>query len=249
MLLAANWAVPASAQPRKPTVILVHGAFAESASWTPVIVELEKAGYPVIAAANPLRGLANDAAYVASIVKATPGKVVLVGHSYGGAVISGAAKDQPNVKALVIVAGFALEVGESAAAIGSKFPTGTLGQALADPVVQADGSKDLYISNSKFRLQFAADVPAVEAAIMAATQRPITEAAFTEPARAAAWKTIPTRFIYGLEDKNIPKEALAFMAERARSRETVEVPGASHVVMISHPHAVAAMIDRAARAE
>jgi pimeloyl-ACP methyl ester carboxylesterase len=151
------------------------------------------------------------------------------------------------VKALVFVAGYAPDVGESAVSISTRFPEGTLGQALAKPVLQQDGAKDLYIEPAKFWAQFAADVPKREAAQMAAAQRPVLEAALGEPASAAAWKGLPSWFIYGSLDKNIPRSAQAFMAKRANARETIEVKGASHVVMISHPREVAALIERAAQ--
>ncbi len=251
ILVLAGWSGTAAAQaaaqaPARPTVVLVHGAFAESSSWNPVIAELLKDGYPVIAAANPLRSVKGDASYLTSILSSIPGDVVLVGHSYAGLVMTQAAADAPNVKSLVYVAGYAPEVGESAASISSRFPEGTLGQALAPPVRQADGSNDIYIDQGKFWAQFAADVPQSAAAKMAASQRPIIEAALGETVTTAAWKTKPTWFIYGALDKNIPRSAQAFMARRAKARETVEVPGASHVVMISHAGKVAAMIKRAA---
>lgn len=251
LLAAASWSVSLGAQPTeqtaKPTIVLLHGAFAESASWNGVITKLMKDGYPVIAAANPLRSVKSDADYLSSIVSSISGDVILVGHSYAGVVISVAAVEAPNVKSLVYVAGYAPDVGESAATIAGRFPEGTLGQALAKPVVQADGSKDLYIAPAKFWAQFAADVPESDAAEMAATQRPITESALGEPVAAAAWRSKPSWFIYGSLDKNIPRSAQAFMAKRANAKETVEINGASHVVMISHPDQVAAIIERAAK--
>lgn len=237
---------PAVAQP-KPTVVLVHGAFADSGSWNDVIKNLEADGYPVIGAANPLRSVKGDADYVSAILSGVKGPIVLVGHSYGGAVISGAAKGHDNVKALVYVAAFAPEAGESVIQLSGKFPGGTLGSALAQPVGLPDGGSDLYIDQAKFRDQFAADVPAPQAKLMAAGQRPIAEAALKEPAGSPAWKTIPSWFVYGSSDKNIPAAALGWMAERAGSKETVVVKGASHVVMVSHPEAVAKLIKHAAR--
>jgi pimeloyl-ACP methyl ester carboxylesterase len=252
LLVLAGWAGTGAAQapPKtqtRPTVVLVHGAFAESSSWNSVVGELLKDGYPVIAAANPLRSVKGDAAYLTGILSSIPGEVILVGHSYAGLVMTEAAAAAPNVRSLVYVAGYAPDVGESAVTISGRFPEGTLGPSIAPPVTYADGGKDLYIDQAKFRAQFAADVPEGEAARMAATQRPILEAALAEPVSVAAWKTKPSWFIYGALDKNIPRSAQAFMAERAKARETIEVPGASHVVMISHPDKVAAMIKRAAR--
>jgi pimeloyl-ACP methyl ester carboxylesterase len=230
----------------KPTIVLVHGAFAESSSWNPVIAELTAKGYPTIAAANPLRGLKSDASYVASVVRSVSGPVVLVGHSYGGSVISNAATGASNVKALVYVAAFAPDKGESAITLSAKFPGSTLGPALAAPVVLADGTNDLYIQQAKLPAQFAADLPVAEARRMAATQRPVTEAALNEASGEAAWKTIPSWFIYGEADKNIPAAALEFMAKRAGAQKSIGVRGASHVVMLSHPKEVAAVIEEAA---
>ncbi|MFR0687795.1 alpha/beta fold hydrolase [Enterobacterales bacterium AE_CKDN230030158-1A_HGKHYDSX7] len=234
------------AAPVKPTVVLVHGAFADASSWNGVTRILEKDGYPVIAAANPLRGVASDGAYVGNIVGSVKGPVVLVGHSYGGNVISAAASDRSNVKALVYVAAFAPEKGESAAELAGKFPGSTLGPTLAAPVALPGGGKDLYIQQDRFHDQFAADVPAGEAALMAAAQRPVTEAALNEKAGAAAWKAIPSWFVYGDQDRNIPPQAMAFMAQRAQAKDVDVVAGASHVVMVSHPDAVARSIEKAA---
>ena len=231
------------------TIVLVHGAFAESASWNGVISELLAQGYPVIAAANPLRGVKRDADYIAGIIKGIAGPVVLVGHSYGGMVISTAANGNSNVKALVYVAGFAPEEGESAVDLTGRFPGATLGPTLAPPIVLPDGGKDLYIQQDKFHAQFAADVPEAEAKQMAATQRPITEFALNEASGAPAWKTIPSWFIFGDLDKNIPAAAQSFMAQRAGAKETVKVQGASHVVMVAQPEAVAKLIVSAASAK
>jgi pimeloyl-ACP methyl ester carboxylesterase len=239
----------AHAQEAKPTIVLVHGAFADASSWNGVISILEKDGYPVVAVANPLRGVRNDADYVASIVSGIEAPVVLVGHSYGGSVISEAVGGNTEVKALVYVSAFAPDIGETAAELAGKFPGSTLGPTLAPPVSLPGGGKDLYIQQDRFRDQFAADVPDAEAKLMAVTQRPITEAALNEPQTGAAWKNIPSWFIYGDKDKNIPPEASAFMAARAHSRETVVIKGASHVVMVSNPTPVAKLIENAAEAE
>ena len=239
------FASPAMAE-QKPTIVLVHGAFAESNSWNGVIKALEADGYPVIGAANPLRGVKGDAAYVSAILSGIKGPVVLVGHSYGGHVISGAANGHDNVKALVYVAAFAPEAGESAVDLSGKFPGSTLAPTLDDPVVLPDGGHDLYIDQAKFPEQFAADVPAEEARLMAAGQRPIAEAALKEPAGEPAWKQIPSWFVYGDADRNIPPAALSWMAERAKSSDTVVVKGGSHVVMVSHPDVVAHLIEKAA---
>jgi pimeloyl-ACP methyl ester carboxylesterase len=252
-VVALHLSAPASAatsgaRAARPTVVLVHGAFAESASWNDVARDLRARSFPVVAAANPLRGVKSDADYVAAIVGSIQGPVVLVGHSYGGSVISAAAAGKPNVKALVFVAAFAPEVGESAVDLSGKFPGSTLGPTLAAPVVLPDGAKDLYIQQDKFGKQFAEDVPPALAQLMAVSQRPITEGALGEAAPAAAWKTVPSWFIYGDRDKNIPPAALAFMAERAKSVKTVVVKGASHVVMTSRPKLVSRLIAEAAGA-
>jgi pimeloyl-ACP methyl ester carboxylesterase len=230
----------------KPTVVLVHGAFAGSSSWDNVAVKLIAEGYPVVAVANPLRGVKSDAIYVSNLLDSIAGPVILVGHSYGGNVISYAAIGKSQVKALVYVSGVAPDVGESASTLVGKFPGSTLGPTLAPPVVLTDGSKDLYIRQDKYHAQFAADVPLKESMLMAATQRPVTEAALNESGGTPAWKTIPSWFLYGSLDKNIPPAVHAFMAKRAGAKRAVEVKGASHVVMISHPEALVALIDEAA---
>ncbi|MGY2736627.1 alpha/beta fold hydrolase [Sphingomonas sp. UYP23] len=230
----------------KPTIVLVHGAFAGASSWNGVITDLKRDGYPVIAAANPLRSVKGDANYIATLVKSVKGPVVLVGHSYGGEVISVAAADVHNVKALVFIAGYAPEVGESGVSLSTRFPTGTLGETLAPPVLLSDGTHDLYIDQARYWKQFAADVPQADAVPMAVNQRPVTQEALGEPVAAFSWASVPSWFMWGSLDRNIPAALHAFMAKRAKAREAVQVAGASHVVMISHPHEVAKMIERAA---
>jgi pimeloyl-ACP methyl ester carboxylesterase len=229
----------------KPTIVLVHGAFAESSSWNGVISLLLEDDYPVLAVANPLRGVKSDAEYVKSILHELEGDVVLVGHSYGGIVMSNAATGDERVKALVFVGGYALDAGEAAAAVTGRYEGGTLGETLTSFELP-DGERDLYILQSKYRAQFAADVPAEEAARMAATQRPIVEAALNEAAGEPAWRTIPSWFLFGSEDKNIPVALHRFMAERARSRRTVELEGGSHSVGIPEAAAVVELINEAA---
>ncbi|MBX5168492.1 alpha/beta hydrolase [Rhizobium sp. NZLR1b] len=230
----------------KPTVVLVHGAFADASSWNGVITRLEKDGYPVVAVANPLRSVTSDGDYVRKVVAGLKTDVVLVGHSYGGVVINEAAAHSANVKSLVFVAAFAPDVGETALALSGKFPGSTLAPTLAEPVLLDGGVKDLYIKQGEFHDQFAADVSKAEGKLMAATQRPITDKALGEASTSATWKNIPSWFVYGDADKNIPPAALAWMAERAGSKETVVVKGASHVVMVSHPDKVAKVIEDAA---
>lgn len=237
-----------SSQHRKPTVVLVHGAFADSTSWNGVVKKLKRDGYPVVAAANPLRGLSSDAAYLKDLLAGIDGPVVLAGHSYGGSVISNAANGAHNVKALVYIAAFLPEQGESAVELSGKFPGSTLGEALRPiPVTLPDGSQgaDLYIEQAKFHDQFAADVPEDTTDLMAVSQRPVTSAALEEGAAEPAWKTIPSWVLVATEDLNIPPQAQTFMAERAKAH-TVEVR-ASHAVSVSHPKDVADIIERAAR--
>ncbi|MEV4329121.1 alpha/beta hydrolase [Streptomyces sp. NPDC049597] len=247
----ANGAAEAAEAARhaKPTIVLEHGAFADGSSWNGVIADLHAAGYPVVAAANPLRGPASDAAALRTVLDHVKGPKVLVGHSYGGNVISQAATDDPEVKALVYVAAFLPAPGESALELTGKYPGSTLPDAL-DPVTyqQADGSTatDLFIQQDKFRDQFAADVPSEQAALMAAEQRPVAQAALEEKATTAAWKTKPTWDIVTTRDLNIPAAVQRFMAKRAHAH-TVEI-AASHSVAVSHPHLVADVIEEAARA-
>ncbi|WP_409468649.1 alpha/beta fold hydrolase [Streptomyces sp. HC307] len=233
---------------RKPTVVLVHGAFADSTSWNGVVKKLKREGYPVVAAANPLRGLSSDAAYLKDLLAGIDGPVVLAGHSYGGAVISSAAHGADNVKALVYIAAFLPAKGESAAELAAKFPGSTLGEALRPvPITLPDGSQgaDLYIEQAKFHDQFAADVPENTTELMAVTQRPVTNAALEEGASEPAWKTIPSWVLVATEDLNIPPKTQTYMAERAKAH-TVEVR-ASHAVSVSRPDEVAQLIQKAAR--
>lgn len=226
----------------RPTIVLVHGAFAGSASWGRVIGPLLRAGNPVIAAANPLRGLASDAAAVSDLVRTIDGPVVLVGHSYGGAVISNVDAGAGAIAGLVYVAGFAPAPGESAVTLTGLYPGSTLGDALR-PVPLRDGTTDLYISPEHFHAQFAADLPERQAAQMAAAQRPVTQEALSEPSGARPlWKELPAWFLLGTEDRSIPAAAQRFMAERAGAHRTIEVPGASHAVPVSHPEATAQLI-------
>lgn len=233
----------------KPTVVLEHGAFADGSSWNGVIADLRADGYPVVAAADPLRGPASDAAALRTVLGHVKGPQIVVGHSYGGNVISEAATGAPDVKALVYVAAFLPAPGESALELTDKFPGSTLPDAL-DPVTyqQADGSTatDLYIQQDKFRHQFAADVPAKQAALMAAGQRPVAQAALEEKATTAAWKSKPSWDIITTKDLNIPAAVQRFMAERAHAH-TTEV-AASHSVAVSHPRLVTDVIERAAHA-
>ncbi|WP_151477866.1 alpha/beta fold hydrolase [Streptomyces albicerus] len=247
---SGSGAASASASGVKPTIVLEHGAFADTSSWTGVIERLEKSGYPVVAAANPLRGPASDAGYLRSIVDRIDGPVVLVGHSYGGTVISDAAAGhEDKVKALVYIAAFLPDTGETSLGLSNKFPGSTLGDAIeAVPYSLPGGTSgnDVYIKADKFRQQFAADVSRRQAALMAAMQRPIAAAALEEKATKAAWKTIPSWSLIATQDLNIPPASQRFMSERADAH-TVEVK-ASHAVPVSRPDAVSRVIQQAATA-
>ena len=234
---------------QKPTIVLVHGAFAESASWNGVIARLQQHDVHVVAAANPLRGLATDAAYVRDVIASVGGPVVLVGHSYGGMVITAAASENPSVVGLVYAAAFVPETGQSAFDLSTSAPGSTLGDALAAYPVESGGD-EFAIRPDVFHHQVAADVPEGEAALMAATQRPVTPAALSEPLAAdrPAWKDIPSWFVFGDEDLNIPVAVHRAGAERAASRGTREIAGASHAISVSQPDAVTASIVDAAKA-
>lgn len=231
----------------KPTVVLVHGAFAESASWNGVIAALLGDGFPAIAVANPLRGVKYDADYLRSVLAQIQGPIVLVGHSYGGTVITNGATGNGQVKALVYVGGFAPDTGESAAELAGRYEGGSLGETLT-AVKLPTGETDLYIRQDRYHAQFAADSPAADAAVMAVTQRPIVESALNEPSAEPAWRAIQSWFLFGSEDKNIPAAVQRFMAERAGSRRTVELAGGSHTVGIPEAAAVVELIREAAAA-
>ena len=216
-----------------PTVILVHGAYAGSSSWSGVVPSLLADGHRVIAFANPLRGVASDAALLTDLVSGIEGPIVLVGHSYGGAIITNI--QVGDVQALVYVAGFALDSGESCGDASALAPGSTLADTLV-PVTLADGGIDTYIAQEKYHDQFAGDLPPAESAVMAVTQRPVTQGGLFEPSGdSPRWRSVPSWFLFGELDRNIPVAAHRIMAARAGARETVEIPGASHVVGISHP--------------
>ena len=226
-----------------PTVVLVHGAFAESSSWNEVIEHLRQKSIPTIAAANPLRSLGGDAAYVRDVIASVEGPVILVAHSYGGLVATEAAAQNSSVVALVYVAAFAGDTGENAFELSAKFPGSTLGEALKVYPVSSGGN-EFAIREDVFHQQFSADVSAAQAALMFATQRPVTQAALTDgiAADSPAWKDTPSWFVFGDQDRNIPAELHRFMAERAGSRGTVEITGAAHALSVSQPGAVVASI-------
>jgi pimeloyl-ACP methyl ester carboxylesterase len=230
------------------TIVLVHGAFAESASWDRVIEPLVAQGHRVVAAANPLRGLAADAQSVSDLVRTIDGPVVLVAHSYGGSVISNVDADAGEIAGLVYVNGFAPDAGESCFQLAGMFPGSTLGEATVQPVPRSDGTTDLYIAADPFHDIFCADAPAPKAALMAATQRPATQEALVEPSgERPLWTRVPSWFLIGEEDRIIPAALQRYMAERARAQRTVAVEGASHAAAVSQPGAVAELILEAAR--
>ncbi len=237
-----------------PTIALVHGAFAESSSWNPVIDRLEHHGTVLVAAhdqpfrrivaiAKPLRSLSGDAGYVRDVLASIDGPIVLVGHSYGGMVITEAAAGNDNVVGLVYVAAFAPEQGESAFQLSTMFPGSTLGDAL-DAYPVSSGGDEFVIRPDLFHHQFAADVPAEQARLMAAAQRPVTQAALAEglPTGRPAWTDRPCWFVYGDEDLNIPAALQRFTVERSRPQGVREVAGASHAISVSDPDAVAETI-------
>jgi pimeloyl-ACP methyl ester carboxylesterase len=222
----------------KPTIVLVHGAFAESSSWDGVIDPLTSAGHPVICAANPLRGLASDADSVSDVVRSIDGPVVLVAHSYGGAVISNVDGDAGEIIGLVYVNGLAPDAGEHSFQLSAMFPGSMLGEETARPVPRSDGTTDLYVAPDSFHDIFCQDVPAPQAARMAITQRPATQEALTEPSgEHPLWKDVPSWFLIGEEDHILPAELHRYMAERARAQRTVAVEGASHAITVSRPDA------------
>jgi len=262
IILAGIWASASPASPAaaavaahhnngtKPTIVLVHGAFADASGWGGVITRLEKDGYPVLAPANPLRGVATDSAYIASVLATVRGPIVLVGHSYGGEVITNAATGNTNVKALVYIAAFAPARGETSGGILAKFPGSMLTpqNLILRPFPQPDGStgEDAYINPSVFREAFCADCSARTAAVMAATQRPAALATLSEPSGVPAWKTIPSWYLVASQDHAIPPAAERFMADRMHAH-TVQI-NSSHAAMVSHPGPVADLILSAAQA-
>jgi pimeloyl-ACP methyl ester carboxylesterase len=237
----------ASARQPKPTIVFVHGAFADASGFGAVTDRLQDRGYTVISPANPLRGPASDAAYVASVMKTIDGPIVLVAHSYGGAVSSEAAIGVGNVKALVYLNALALDVGESNLGITERFPN-EFGKTLRPrPFPLPDGTQgtDLYVDPASFHPVFAADVPARTAARMASAQRPVSLAAIQEPSTEPAWKTHPSWYLIGRQDEVISPVAQRFMAKRAKAH-TVEIDS-SHASYVSHPAEVTTLILRAAR--
>nr|WP_232328481.1 alpha/beta hydrolase [Kibdelosporangium sp. MJ126-NF4] len=234
----------------KPTIVLVHGAFADASGWNGVAERLERRGYNVIAPANPLRDVKYDAAYITSVVSTVPGPVVLVGHSYGGVVISNVALDRTKVKALVYIAGFAPEKDESAFGITAQYPGSHLGPKTTVerkfPVQGGGEGTDVYINEKDFRDVFAADLSPRVTANMFATQRPVAATAGAGPSGEPLWRLVPSWYQISLNDHAIPPAAQEAMAKRAKAHTTRVT--ASHVAMISRPDASAQVILEAARA-
>jgi len=233
----------------KPTIVLVHGGWADSSGWSGEISRLTQAGYPVIAPANALRGLTSDADYIRSVLQSITGPIVLVGHSYGGAVISNAARGVPNVKALVFIAAFAPDTGETLQALVTMNPGTMITPAALDtrqyPLPGGGEGTDLYIKESAFHDAFAGDLPLTTTNLMWAEQRPFSVAAFTEPSGEPAWKTIPSWYLVSTNDHAIPPATESFMARRAHAH--IETVDASHVSYISQPGVTTDLILKAAR--
>lgn len=234
----------------KPTIVLIHGAYAESSSWNDVIPPLLAEGHRVVAWANPLRSVAGDSAALTDLVRSIDGPVVLVGHSYGGALMGNVPADAGDISALVFIAAYALNPGESCGDASGLVPGGSLGPTLVR-VTLSDGGADTYIDPAKYHRQFAEDVDERVTALMAATQRPIPEAALGEPSAAQnpLWQTIPSWFLFGELDRNIPGGAHHIMAERVGARRTVEIAGGSHAIGVSHPRETTEIILEAANSD
>lgn len=232
-----------------PTVVLVHGAFADASSWSGVIAELQAQDIPVIAPPNELRSLATDAAYLASVISQIDGPVVLVGHSYGGALI-GIAGTADNVVGLVYVTAYVLDEGESLGELQGRFAATPLVANLKQwtyPAADGTTADEVTVVEDAFPSIFAADVSPEITKVLAVTQRPLTAAAFGEPATAAAWRTKPSWSLVARADQAINPEVQRFGAERAGAKVT-EVEGASHGVIVSQPELVADLIRQAVRA-
>ncbi|MET8954617.1 alpha/beta fold hydrolase [Streptomyces sp. NPDC004393] len=251
LALCAVGAAPAGAadatSDTKPTVVLVHGAFADASSWNGVVERLQRQGYTVVAPANPLRGLYNDSTYIASVLKSIKGPIVLVGHSYGGAVISSAAAGNKQVRSLVFVSALVPDKGESGMSLSGKFPSELASSLRSVPYRAGGGTSgtDLYLQPDKLHRVFAADLPESTARGLAATQRPASTRAFSERAKEAAWRTIPSWFLVAKQDMTINPAQERFEAQRAGSH-MVEIDS-SHVAMISHPDAVTDLVLQATK--
>jgi len=234
----------------EPTIVLVHGAFADGSSWNGVVERLLQGGHHVVAPANPLRGVAADSAYIASYISQIDGPTILVGHSYGGAVISNAASAAKNVLGLVFVAAFAPENGETLGGVEANSKDSVLNSALVQRLYPTgkDGetAPEFIVEPAKFHDASASDLPETQSAVIAATQRPAAAAAFTEASGPPAWKTIPSWTVVAVGDRAAGADVIRSMAQRAGAK-TVEIKG-SHVVMVSQPQAVTDVILEALQA-
>jgi pimeloyl-ACP methyl ester carboxylesterase len=230
----------------KPTIVLEHGAWADGSSWSGVVTRLQKAGYTVDVPPNPLLGPGSDSAYLASYLATVPGPIVLVGQSYGGFVTTNAATGDPSVKALVYVDAYIPAQGDTLNSLTSQFPGSQVTEAALNFVAEPGGVTDAYIKPSLYRGILANDLPASQAAVLAATQQPIAASALTEPSGPPAWATIPSWDVIGTADHAIPPAAQEFMAARAHAQVTKV--DASHLSLISHPGTVTSVIEQAARA-
>ena len=231
---AALTSASTEANPAKPTIVLVHGAFADASGWGDVASRLQEDGFTVYAPANPLRGVTADAAYLRSFLSTIEGPIVLVGHSYGGFVITNAASGNPNVKALVYVAAYGPDEGDTIASLSERIPGGKVSPETLTIRPAPGGVPEGYIRTDLFRDIFAADLPPKQAAVMAASQRPASLAILQEPSGPPAWKSIPSWYLVAGRDNTIGTELERFMARRMGAR-TREVARSSHVLMMSHP--------------
>jgi pimeloyl-ACP methyl ester carboxylesterase len=228
-----------------PTVVLLHGAFADASVWRPVFELLDSEKYSVLAPPVPLRGLAGDAAYVSAVVDQIEGPVVLVGHSYSGAVITVAGASD-NVAGLVYVAGLVPSEGESVAHLQSRFPSLAMG-SLLQPRELPEGGVEVSVDPQRFHDVFCPDLPVAHATFLAHAQRPLLATAFEDPAAVAAWRTKPSWAVFGTADHPVAPDLQRFQYERAGSTVT-EVEGASHFVMLSKADVVADVIGEAVMA-
>jgi pimeloyl-ACP methyl ester carboxylesterase len=234
----------------KPTIVLVHGGYADSSCWNQTLQYLQGKGYTTVCGSNPLRGIPTDAPYIGSLLDSISGPVVLVAHSMGGTVITNVAAGKSNVTALVYIAAFVPDVGETQGELIGKFPgSEVLPVSVPVPYTKPDGTTgtDFYLGPNG-QAAFAADISPGAFRLLQATQRPFDADSFSYPTTAAAWRTIPSWGLVAGRDKAIPPAAERFMYTRANFRKIVEVPNSSHVAMLSHPQVVADLIDQAARA-
>jgi pimeloyl-ACP methyl ester carboxylesterase len=247
---AAATARPAGTGAVKPTIVLVHGGYADSSCWNQTLSYLQGWGYPTICGANPLRGIPTDAPYIASLLDSIAGPVVLVAHSMGGTITTNAAAGKANVKALVYICAFVPDVGETQQELISKYPgSEVLAVSVSVPYTWADGTTgtDFYLGPNG-QAAFCADISLSAFHLLHATQRPFDANSFIYPTTAAAWHTIPVWGLVAGQDKAIPPATERWMYNRANARKIIEVPTSSHCAMLSHPHIVADLIDQAARA-